>query len=71
MGHAVIRICHINNHVGCIFCVIIGDYQVNEGTASKRVAGTIPSELGNLKFWKYVIFREYRSIYLSIWFVTI
>ena len=35
-----------------------GGYSVGTTVEGKRTAGTMPSELGNLKNWKYVVFGK-------------
>ena len=43
----------------CYF-VVLGDYSVVESQGgNKMIAGTIPSELGKLRNWKYVVFSEF------------
>ena len=52
------------------YCVMIGGISVTgkQGANSKTaVSGTIPTELGNLKAWKYVIFGK--SINLNCIFI--
>jgi len=34
------------------------DYSVISQSGNKKVSGTLPSELGQLKSWKYVVFRK-------------
>ena len=45
------------------YCVILGGISVagKQGTNNKAAttAGTIPTELGNLRAWKYVVFGRY------------
>lgn len=53
---------HFMNHI-CwneilFFFIIIGDYSVISQSGNKKVSGTLPSELGQLKSWKYVVFRK-------------
>ena len=41
-----------------------GDYSVQALEGGKRAAGTIPTELGKLKDWKYVVFRKLHGDYM-------
>jgi len=36
----------------------IGGYTVSTQDGNKKVAGTIPTELGRLSEWKYVVFGK-------------
>ena len=48
--------------VQCYF-VVLGDYSVVESQdGNKMIAGTIPSELGKLRNWKYVVFSKFTEI---------
>jgi len=45
-------------YIHCVIVLCTGDYSVNAVEGSKRVAGTLPTELAKLKNWKYVIFQN-------------
>ena len=38
---------------------LTGDYEVEQQPGSKKLTATIPTELGNLLKWKYVILRKF------------
>ena len=38
--------------------IFTGDYAVKAQIGKKSIAGTIPSELGKLKAWKYPVFGK-------------
>lgn len=42
----------------CISCYLIGNYKVVNTEGNNRTAGTLPTELGNLKKWKHAVFGE-------------
>lgn len=37
---------------------IVGDYSAAANVGSKKSSGTLPSELGQLKNWKYIVFGK-------------
>ena len=45
-----------------------GDYDVIGDSASKTLSGTLPTELGLLTSWKYIILREYFYVLILIQF---
>ena len=38
--------------------IVLGDYNVVEQSGSKKTAGTLPTELGQLLKWKYVLLQN-------------
>ena len=42
----------------CTFCYLAGGYKVVIKKGNKKAAGTIPTELGNLKKWKHAVFGK-------------
>ena len=38
--------------------VIVGDFEIVEQPGSKRVTGTLPTELGQLLKWKYILLQN-------------
>ena len=58
------------------YCVILGGISVagKQGTNNKAAttAGTIPTELGNLRAWKYVVFGKSLDLDVGFtWYMTI
>ena len=41
---------------------VIGDYAVLTKIGNQTISSTIPSELGQLKKWKYTVFREFYEV---------
>ena len=54
-------------HTNTFFELFSGDYDVIGDSASKTLSGTLPTELGLLRSWKYIILRE---CFLNINFKT-
>ena len=50
----------------CFLFWYIGGYTVGTQVGKRFISGSIPTELGNLKAWKYVVFGKFSYTYLGI-----
>ena len=56
----------INATLTCILCYLAGDYKVVINQGNKKTAGTLPTELGNLKKWKHAVFGKLSGCFLAV-----